>query len=133
MFALIGFGILFFLMFGIIPMNLTIEQNPFFWNVLYLPITSVAFAFLLPFFSEWKTYANPVLYPVELISKISYSIYLLHYSVILLLLKTFFETSQMSDFERHLFTLVYLLITFLSSYLLYRFYEKPIMNWRDKR
>ena len=132
LFALIGFAILFFLMFGIIPLNLTIEQNPFFWNVLYLPITSAAFAFLLPFFSNWKTFTNPILYPIELISKISYSIYLLHYSVILLLLKTFFETSQMSDFERHLFTLVYLLITFLSSYLLYRFYEKPIMNWRDK-
>lgn len=131
-FALIGFGFIFFLMFGILPLNLTIEQNPFFWNVLYLPITSIAFAFFLPFFSEWKTYTNAVFYPIELISKISYSIYLLHYSVILLLLKTFFETSQMSDFERHFFTMVYLLITFLSSYLLYRFYEKPIMNWRDK-
>lgn len=132
-FALIGFGILFFLMFGILPLNLTIEQNPFFWNVLYLPITSIAFAFLLPFFSNWKTFTNPILYPVELVSKISYSIYLLHYSIILLLLKTFFDTSQMSYFERHFFTLVYLLITFLSSYLLYRFFEKPIMNWRDKR
>ena len=133
MFALIGFGILFFLMFGIIPLNLTIEQNPFFWNVLYLPITSVAFAFLLPFFSEWKTYANPVLYPVELISKISYSIYLLHYSIILQLLKVFMDTSQMSTTERHFFTFIYLTITFLLSYILYRFYEKPIMNWRDKR
>lgn len=132
-FALIGFGILFFLMFGIIPLDLTIEQNPFFWNVLYLPITSIAFTFLLPFFSNWKTFTNPILYPIELISKISYSIYLLHYSIILLLLKTFFDTSQMPDFERHFFTIVYLLITFLSSYLLYRFYEKPIMNWRDKR
>jgi peptidoglycan/LPS O-acetylase OafA/YrhL len=132
-FAIIGFGILFFLMFGIIPLNLTIEQKPFFWNVLYLPITSVAFGFLLPFFSEWKTYANPVLYPVELISKISYSIYLLHYSIILQLLKVFMDTSQMSTTERHFFTLIYLTITFLLSYILYRFYEKPIMNWRDKR
>lgn len=132
-FAFIGFGILFFLMFGILPLDLTIEQNSFFWNVLYLPITSITFAFLLPFFSNWKTFTNPILYPIELISKISYSIYLLHYSIILLLLKTYFDTSQMLDFERHLFTLVYLFITFLSSYLLYRFYEKPIMNWRDKR
>lgn len=132
-FAFIGLGIIFFLMFGILPLNLIIEKNPFFWNVLYLPITSIAFAFLLPFFSEWKTYNNVFFYPIELISKISYSIYLLHYSVILLLLKTFFDTFQMSDFERHLLTLVYLLITFLLSYLLYQFYEKPIMNWRDKR
>ena len=132
-FALIGFGILFFLMFGILPLNLTIEQNPFFWNILYLPITSIAFAFLLPFFSEWKTYTNTVFYPIELISKISYSIYLLHYSVILLLLKTYFDTSQMSDFERHFFTLIYLLITFFLSFVLYRFYEKPMMNLRDKQ
>lgn len=131
-FALIGFGFIFFLMFGILPLNLTIEQNPFFWNVLYLPITSIAFAFLLPFFSEWNTYANLVLYPVELISKISYSIYLLHYSIILQLLKVFMDTSQMSTTERHFFTFIYLTITFLLSYILYRFYEKPIMNWRDK-
>jgi len=133
LFALIGFGILFFLMFGIIPFNLTIEQNPFFWNVLYLPITSVAFAFLLPFFSEWKSFLNPLSNPVELISKISYSVYLLHYSIILQLLKFFMDTSQMSITERHFFTLIYLTITFLLSYILYRFYEKPIMNWRDNK
>lgn len=132
-FAVIGFGILFFLMFGIIPLNLTIEQNPFFWNVMYLPITSVAFAFLLPFFSNWKTFTNSILYPIELISKISYSIYLLHYSIILQLLKVFIDTSQMSTTERHFFAFIYLTITFLLSYVLYRFYEKPIMNWRDKR
>lgn len=132
-FAVIGFGILFFLMFGIIPLNLTIDQNPFFWNVMYLPITSVAFAFLLPFFSNWKTFTNSILYPIELISKISYSIYLLHYSIILQLLKVFIDTSQMSTTERHFFAFIYLTITFLLSYVLYRFYEKPIMNWRDKR
>ena len=132
-FAVIGFGILFFLMFGIIPFNLTIEQNPFFWNVLYLPITSVAFAFLLPFFSEWKSFLNPLSNPVELISKISYSVYLLHYSIILQLLKFFMDTSQMSITERHFFTLIYLTITFLLYYILYRFYEKPMMNLRDKR
>lgn len=132
-FAFIAFGILFFLMFGIIPMNLIIGQNPFFWNVLYLPITSIAFAFLLPFFSEWKTYTSAILYPIELISKISYSIYLLHYSIILQLLKVFMDTSQMSTAEHHFFTFIYLVITFLLSYILYRFYEKPILNWRDKR
>ena len=132
-FALIGFAILFFLMFGLIPMNLTIEQNPFFWNVLYLPITSVAFAFLLPFFSNWKTFTNPILYPIELISKISYSIYLLHYSVILQLMKHFVDTTVLSTSERHFFTLIYLTITFLLSYILYRFYEKPMMNLRDER
>jgi peptidoglycan/LPS O-acetylase OafA/YrhL len=132
-FAVIGFGILFFLMFGLIPLNLTIEQNPFFWNVLYLPITSVSFAFLLPFFSEWKTYASIILYPIEWISKISYSIYLLHYSIILLLLKVFIDTSHMSISERHFFTFIYLTITFLLSHILYRFYEKPIMNWRDNK
>lgn len=131
--ALLGIGILFFLMFGIIPLNLTIEQNPFFWNVLYLPITSIAFALLLPFFSEWKTYTSTVLYPIELISKISYSIYLLHYSVILLLFKTYFDTAQMSVFQLYSFALIYLLITFIMSYFLYQFYENPIMNWRDKK
>ena len=133
MFALIGFGILFFLMFGIIPMNLTIEQNPFFWNVIYLPLTSFGFAFFFPFFSEWKVSNSWLKFPVEFTSKISYSIYLLHYSVILQLMKHFVDTTVLSTSERHFFTLIYLTITFLLSYILYRFYEKPMMNLRDKR
>ena len=133
LFAFVGIGIFFFLLFGITSSNLRIEQSQFFWNVIYLPLTSFGFAFFFPIFSEWKVSNSWLKFPIEFTSKISYSIYLLHYSVILQLLKVFIDTSQMSTTERHFFTLIYLTITFLLSYILYRFYEKPMMNLRDKR
>ena len=133
LFAFVGIGIFFFLLFGITSSNLRIEQSQFFWNVIYLPLTSFGFAFFFPFFSEWKVSNSWLKFPVEFTSKISYSIYLLHYSVILQLMKHFVDTTVLSTSERHFFTFIYLSITFLLSYILYRFYEKPIMNWRDKK
>ena len=133
LFAFVGIGIFFFLLFGITSSNLRIEQSQFFWNVIYLPLTSFGFAFFFPFFSEWKVSNSWLKFPVEFTSKISYSIYLLHYSVILQLMKHFVDTTVLSTSERHFFTLIYLTITFLLSYILYRFYEKPMMNLRDKQ
>ncbi|UGS24294.1 acyltransferase family protein [Flavobacterium channae] len=131
-FAFFASMIFAFLMFGILPMNLTIEQNPFFWNVIYLPLTSIGFAFLLPFFSEWKTNTSIFKLPIEGLSKISYSIYLIHYSIVLQLVKYFFDTLQMSQLERHFVSLATVLVTIIFSYILYKVYEKPIMNLRDK-
>ncbi len=131
-FTFLGIGIFCFLLFGITSSNLRIEQSPFFWNVVYLPLTSFGFSCFFPFFSNWKTSNSWLKFPVEFTSKISYSIYLLHYSVILQLLKYFVDTTVLSTIEKHLFTFCYLVITFLMAYILYRFYEKPILNWRDK-
>ena len=50
LFAFLGIGIFFFLLFGITSSNLRIEQSPFFWNVVYLPLTSFGFAFFFPIF-----------------------------------------------------------------------------------
>lgn len=128
------FGIMFFMAmyFGVGFFGILIERFPFFWNVLYLPLTSVTFVFFLPLLSEWK---NPPKYfgkPVYFVSVTSYSVYLLHYSVVLYLMKYYFDTTQYSYNQLHIFTLVYLIITFGLSYLLYRFYEKPMMDLRER-
>ena len=131
-FAFFALMIFAFLMFGILPMNLTIEHNPFFWSVIYLPLTSIGFAFLLPVFSEWKSNTSIFKLPIEGVSKISYSIYLIHYSIVLQLVKYFFDTLQMSQLERHFVALATVLVTIIFSYILYKVFEKPIMNLRDK-
>lgn len=131
-FAFIGIGVFFFFLFGIPSLNLKIEQSQFFWNVIYLPLTSFGFAFFFPIFSEWKVSSSWLKFPIEFISKISYSIYLLHYSVVLQLMKHFIDTTVLSTSEKHFFTFCYLVITFLLSFILYQFYEKPMMNCRDK-
>lgn len=131
-FTAIGISILLFLIIGMGYFKILIETHPFFWNVIYLPLTSIAFAFLLPFFSELKAAPHWVLKPITFISLISYSIYLLHYGIILQLMKYFVDTSLLSSIELHLFTGSYLIITVILSALWYYSYEKPILKWRDR-
>ena len=127
-------GIIIFLGINYLIPNaqLLIQQHPFFWNVLYLPINSVAIAFCLPWLSSWKRAPKIVLVPVTLISLVSYAMYLLHYSVIMQLMKYYLPSEGLPKFDLIIYILVYLAITVLSSYLLYKLFEKPMMDLRDK-
>jgi peptidoglycan/LPS O-acetylase OafA/YrhL len=127
-FGLIMMG---FFAVGVGYLRLTIEYYPFFWNVLYLPATSFSIALFLPILSEWKSEESFIRKPVTFISLISYSIYLLHYSVILQIMKQVVNTEALTTLMVVVFTLLYLSITIILSYLLYRFYERPMMERRD--
>ncbi len=130
---LAGIILIGFFSIGIGWFHLTIDLQPFFWNVFYLPAVSVAIACFLPVLSEWKTERSTISKPVTFISLISYSIYLLHYSVVLQLLKQVFDTASFTTLETGVFTAAYVAITIVLSYLLYRFYELPMMNRRERK
>ena len=121
-----------FLFVGIGHFGLFIETHPILWNVFYLPFVSVAVACFLPFLSEWKEEKSMLYKPVTFISIISYSIYLLHYSIVLQLMKDYIPLNSQNQPLLYAFVMVYIVITFILSYLFYRFYEKPMMNLRDK-
>jgi len=130
---LIG-GIGLFVFFFILPyLGVTIEGFPFFYNVLYFPIQSILIACLLPFLSSYNLKDNNILFYkiITKVSIISYSVYLLHYSVVLFVLRAHFYSEEDSWLKALLLTIVYFLITIVLSILLYRFYEKPMMNLRD--
>jgi len=132
---LIG-GIGLFVFFFILPhIGITIERFPFFYNVLYFPIQSVLIACLLPFLSNYNLINKTTLFykVITQISIISYSVYLLHYSVVLFVLRAHFYNENSSWFESLLLTIAYFVITIVLSVLLYRFYEKPMMNLRDSK
>jgi peptidoglycan/LPS O-acetylase OafA/YrhL len=129
---ILGVLLFFFLFFGLGKLGLLIETHHYFWNVLYLPLTSICVALFLPLLSLWKTEITTIQRPIEFVSKISYSIYLLHYSLILYLMKEFIDTTSLSSINLYLFTALYLTIVFILSALLYQFYEKPMMDIRDK-
>lgn len=131
-FYVIGMLLFFFQFVGIGFLGWVIEVTPMLWNVFYLPLISVAVACFLPFLSEWKEEKSIVQKPVTFISLISYSIYLLHYSVILLLMKQYIIIDDQNTIQLVAFLSSYILITIILSYFLYRFYEKPMMNLRDK-
>ncbi|MGC4040226.1 MAG: acyltransferase [Flavobacterium sp.] len=131
--AAIGAGIMMFMYFGMGILGILPETFPFVWNVMYLPLASLSIAFFVPFFSQLETSVIIIRKPVEFISRISYSIYLLHYSIIMQLLMLFVDRQKTSLLELHLITAGYLATVVLASYLCYRFYEKPIMDSRDRQ
>lgn len=130
---MIGIFIFLILNFIIPTQKVFIETYPFFWNVLYLPINSIAIAFCLPLLSNIKSAPRLLFFPVTYISLISYSMYLLHYSVVLQLLKNYIPSEGLAKFDLFVYISVYLISTLLLSYILYRIFEKPMMDIRDKR
>ncbi len=112
--------------------NLIIQDYPFLWNVVYLPFCSLCIACSLPFLSQWKSAPKLFLKPITVISLISYSMYLLHYSIILQLMRYFRPIESLNTDEKLVFVLVYLLLTIFLSLILYRIYEKPMMDLRDR-
>lgn len=131
-FFVIGILLFLFQFVAIGYFGLFIETYPAFWNILYLPLVSVVVACFLPFFSEWKKEKSVIRKPIVFISVISYSMYLLHYGIVLQLLKHNIDYNAQNPIELYSFLAAYVFITLFLSYLLYRFYEKPIMDLRDK-
>lgn len=131
-FFVIGIVLFLFQFVGIGHLGLFIETHSAFWNIFYLPLVSVMVACFLPFFSEWKEEQSCIGKPIVFISIISYSMYLLHYGVVLQLLKYNINYNPQNAVELYGFLSVYLCLTLLLSYFLYRFYEKPMMDLRDK-
>lgn len=128
------FGVIIFLALNyyITIKNVVIETSPLFWNILYLPINTIAIGFGLPLLSNIKSGLKIIRTPITTISIISYSMYLLHYSVIMQLLKYFIPTNGLSTINISFYISGYLLLTVLLSYILYRVFEKPMMDVRDK-
>jgi peptidoglycan/LPS O-acetylase OafA/YrhL len=130
--AAVGVIIMFFMYFGMGYLQILPETFPFVWNVVYLPLTSLSIALFVPLFSQMETSIVIIKRPIAFISKISYSIYLLHYSIIMQLLMLFIDREKTSLWQLHFITVFYLITTIFMSYLFYRFYEKPMMDLRDK-
>lgn len=130
--CLLGFLLFNVFHFIAIYKQLTISSFSWLWNVVYLPFCSVCIALSLPWFSGLRTVFPVFLKPITYISIISYSMYLLHYSIILQLMRYFFRIENYTFSQKLIYALIYLILTLLFSYFLYRFYEKPMTDIRDK-
>ena len=132
-FFMIGGGIFVGMNVMITLKQIFIETHSFFWNVLYLPLNSIALAFALPLLSHIKSAPKILLKPITRISLISYSMYLLHYSVVLQWLKYKVPTDFLTPIGILVYIGVYVLLTIGLSYLLFRLFEKPMMDLRDSK
>lgn len=123
---------LFFLQF--LFMNLLgveIITSPIYFHIFYFTLSSLTFALALPMFIFWKKSGGIFASITTFLSKISYSMYLLHYSIMSVVVK--FIISELGlNFSKLIVISIYLTLTLSFSYILYRFYEKPLMDLRDK-
>lgn len=127
-------GILLFLVLFlcIVVFKLRLTNASWFWNILCLPLVSSAICLFIPFLLNWKSPPQAIGNGITFICNIAYSIYLLHYSVVLFLLKYFIDTKDFGLWQLNLFAILYVSITVGLSYLFYTYFEKPINQFRAK-
>ena len=127
-------GILLFLVLFlcIVVFKLRLTNASWFWNILCLPLVSTAICLFIPFLLNWKSPPKAIGNGITFICNIAYSIYLLHYSVVLFLLKYFIDTKDFGLWQLNLFAILYVSITVGLSYLFYTYFEKPINQFRAK-
>lgn len=129
---LFSIGILVFLGIhaSIFIYDLQPENASFFYNMLYLPLVSVSLLLLFPVFVNWKQ-GHFLKNIITKISILSYGLYLVNYSLVLLTLQYFFDVQIMSMSQKGILLISFWLISFVLSYILYNYYEKPITDLRD--
>lgn len=108
-------------------------STSFYYKTLYFNLTSIGFACCLPYANavEQREGLSNLAKGITLVSIVSYSMYLLHLSVVWRLVVRLLQWNT-SIWTAILFYGIYLFLTVFLSVLLYCFFEKPMMDWRDR-
>lgn len=112
-------------------MGFEITRTPFYFMVFYFTLSTITFALFLPTFIYWKSAKGVLPQIITYISKWSYSMYLIHYSILTVFYK-YFRDNYFSNSSIYFSIFIYSALLFFGSCFLYRFFEKPIMDLRDR-
>jgi len=112
-------------------LNLTPESYRFFYVFVYLQVITVNLTMFFPYLYHLN-YNGLFLKPIEFLSVHSYSIYLINYSIVLLNIQKVFNIENFSVFQKTGIVFLFLIITTYISILLYKFFELPILKYRDR-
>lgn len=126
--GLIGVFILHILIFAL---GISVGNYPFFFNVLFLPLNSISICLMLPFLIHLEVKSAFVVKWITYISVFSYSIYLLHYTIILHGIKTFLPSDDLVGLSLFVYTISYWILVLVLSAIQYKYFEKPMTNLRD--
>ena len=130
-FFLLGLALFMSLQLSVAFFGFNSYNSPILFNVFYLPICSLSVALTLPWFSSLRSIPASWMRSITWISLISYSMYLLHYSIILQLMRYFLMPDEAGPLTAVFMGLGYIVLTAGLSYGLFRLYEKPMMDLRD--
>ena len=102
----------------------------FYMQVWYLSLSPIAAMCLLPYVTTLKSPHRFITQGVTHVSKISYSMYLLNFALVAEVIRDhFMPTSSTSAVITYF---IYWLIVLVAATLLYTYFEKPIMDRREK-
>ena len=101
-----------------------------FAQIFYYPLHSFTLALMIPFFDSWQKAPSWLSKPIIWVSKISYSLYLVHLGIILGLMTTFFK-EYFEEWSLLMHSIFWLSSILLSS-LIYLYFENPITRLRPK-
>lgn len=110
----------------------TAQQRSVYYLIFAHFMSAVGFAFSLPFFSELKIHCrtNWFTRSIVWISLISYSMYLIHYSIIDKIIKAFFWPD--SGIKAMITFIVYLSLTIGIAFINFKFFESRITQLRNR-
>lgn len=129
---LIVLGVLFFyLAFLVVNQGKLFFNSVTLTNFFFFPLSSVAVMAIIPALSIPGKVNNGFRNVVTFISKISYSMYLINFSIIIQLIQVF-SPAKTTQTENFIFYLIYWIATIGISALMYRYVEKPFLVLRDR-
>lgn len=112
--------------------NLNPDSRLFFFDVLYLPLVSISLLMFFPLITNLnkrKVFRKQI----TSISVLSYSLYLVNYSLVLLSIQYFIDVENQPISIKVLIFFIYWILSFILAYLLYKYFEKPMTDIRDSK
>lgn len=98
---------------------------------LFFNVSSIGILLLLPLLNSIRSAPDFISTPITYISLCSYSIYLIHYSLILK--PILYHVIPYYEIDNHILFVFYLSATFILSLLNYKYFELPILKLRDMK
>lgn len=126
---LLMYGTLYKIEYG----QVLLADDSYFARTFRFTLISLGFALLLPWASGWKlTKENPGSVSIRRIALWSYALYLVHQPVISIVMRSVFPGWQKSFLQGVFAFILELSAVIVFSALLYRFFEKPCTQLREK-
>lgn len=120
---------------GVVLLTIAIRYYSFEYSfswfaILYSPLLSFSFLLTFPLLYTWSQNASTIGRVVTIVSVVSYSMYLIHYSLLIIPLKLYCWPDN--GFSALLQFILVWLVTLLLSVLNYKYLESKITRLRDK-
>jgi peptidoglycan/LPS O-acetylase OafA/YrhL len=106
------------------------DPNNFFAKTYYFSLVSLAAALLLPLADQTRTFSSMTGKALTHISIISYSMYLINLGLVAMVIENNFMPESAAG--AMFWYIIYWATVIVGSTLLYKFFEKPVMDLRDR-